>query len=264
MEAILAYLTGDVERAVWMFVCIAEGVLIWRLFTTRLCKSYKFFTWYLIAELARSTIGAFLDVHSVAYMALYATSLPVVCGLTLLACVELYGLVLKDYPAIRATSTMVLNGALAAAVVISSALLYADFMNADGQSVIVLSVFAIQRAFYSTLLFFLVLAMVYVLWFPVPLQRNAVVHTLLFAVFFSGQSLLMLFRNLIGVEWMRVLSTVSLLLELSCVLGWILLLSPKGQAATVVVGHRWNQRDADQLVGQLGAINETLLRTARK
>jgi hypothetical protein len=45
---------------------------------------------------------------------------------------------------------------------------------------------------------------------------------------------------------------------------WILFLTREGEGKTVILHQHWRPADEEQLLGQLSAINATLLRAARK
>jgi hypothetical protein len=47
-------------------------------------------------------------------------------------------------------------------------------------------------------------------------------------------------------------------------LGWTLLLTRRGEEVDKIVGFRWSRRDEARLLGQLRAINDSLLSSTRK
>jgi hypothetical protein len=104
----------------------------------------------------------------------------------------------------------------------------------------------------------------FLIWFPVPLSRNTVLHTIVFAVYFLSSSLLTLIRNVLGMELVAILNVVTLVMGLACSIAWVLFLTPQGEITTVTLGLRWRHGDRDRLVRQLDAINSNLLKTARK
>jgi len=142
--------------------------------------------------------------------------------------------------------------------------LYPDLSNTTARFPVLLAFHAFERAFSSALLLFMVCLTGFVVWFPVPLSRNTVLHTIVFAVSFCANSALFLIRNLFGEEPLQLLSTTYLAVHCLCLAAWIVFLVPAGETKPVVFGHRWSLAESDKLVGQLDAINHSLARMARR
>jgi hypothetical protein len=60
------------------------------------------------------------------------------------------------------------------------------------------------------------------------------------------------------------LNTILLTVWAGCELLWLAFLNRAGESKSMVVGHRWDRQDEIRMLAQLRAINEGLLRTARK
>jgi len=238
--------------------------LLLRLWRTGLWKTYRFFSLYLFVDLARTIVALFLEPGTNAYGLLYVTSVPADRVCAVLAVLEVYGLVLRKYAGIGTLGRWAISGALILSGVISLVSLYPDVGREGTLYPILVFVHALERAISSALLLFLLLITAFLVWFPIPLGRNVVVHTLVFGAYFSANALLLLLRNLVGANLLRVLSTINLGVATACLIAWLIFLSPAGEAAVLVFGSRWRKVDSERLVRQLDAINSSLMRAVRK
>lgn len=255
---------GSVEQSIWIFQYAAQLVLLLRLGTMGLAKSYRFFCLYLLVRLVKTSALLFLDRSTDAYGWTYVSFVPITGILVVLVVLELYGLVLRDHPGIVTLGRWVVSGGLVLAFVIAVVSLYPDLGNPAEKYPILLYFNVFQRALDSALLVFLLLLTAFLVWFPVPLSRNIILHTIVFGTYFSSEALLLLIRNVVGPDPTRILSTINLGVESFCLVAWILFLNRKGEQKSVVFGHRWRLEDSEHLVEQLNTVNSALLRTARK
>ena len=255
---------GSVQQSIWVFQYAAHIVLLLRLWKLGLATTYRFFFAYLAVATVRTSGLFFLAPCTDAYGWAYVLTVPVLGVLCVLVVLELYGLVLRNHAGIVTLGRWVVSGGLILAFTVASLSLYPDLSNPTEEYPILLYFNVFQRALDSALLIFLTLITAFLVWFPVPLSRNTVLHTIVFGVFFSSNALLLLIRNVVGAEPTRILSTISLGAESLCLLAWILFLNRKGEESRVVFGHRWRPEDSGRLVEQLNAVNSTLLRSARK
>ncbi len=254
----------SIEKALWIAAVAAWIVLLWRLWSTRLFKVYRAFSAFALLSIVQSGVQFSLPRLSDAYAISYLCFLPIRAICTVWVVLELYGLVLNGYPGIGSVSRWVISGGLLISFIASVASIYPDFTGSPGQYPTLFYVGVFEQAFRSALLFFLFLITTFLLWFPVPLSRNTVLHTVVFAVYFSSSALLHLMRNILGMELVPVLNGFVLLLGLACGLAWVLFLTPRGETVTVAFALPWRRRDSDRLVRQLDAINSSLLKAARK
>ena len=259
----LALGVGSMQVA-WLLLTAGQIALLARLWHQKLLSTYKFFSLYLLADLLHSGVLYLLgNPNTEIYAWFYVASEPVLATLRVLVLVELYRLVLRDYAGLATFGRWALTASLAASFVIGFLSVYPHLGSTDPYPVL-LSLSHFQRLVYSALLLFILFISGFLIWFPVPLSRNTVVHTVLFAVYFSVSAVLVLLRFVAGPEIIRLLSTIWLAGRGLCILGWVFLLTRKGEKKSVVFGHQWRPHDGEQLIGQLQAINAVLLRAARK
>lgn len=260
----LTLILGAAERGLWGVVYAAQVILLLRLRQQGLHRRYRFFAWYLAAQIAEASTLLLLRQGTTAYGSAYAAFVPVLGLCAAMATLEVYDLVLRDYPGIRTLGRWAVLGGLTAALVIAGLTLAPDLSNAAEVYPLMRSFHVFQRALYSALLLFVLFISAFLVWFPVPLTRNAVLHTIVFTVGFAGKSLALLLRNVGGVELRLISSTLNLAIAAACLAAWTLFLTRRGEQQTVVFGHRWQPGDSDRLVKQLDALNTTLLRSARR
>jgi hypothetical protein len=229
-----------------------------------LWKSYRSFTFFLLANVAQSTALLAFRPDTNVYAAIFFVFIPILGVAALLAVQELYAVVLRQYRGIGTLSRWAVSAGLVISFATAALSVYPEVVR-PGEAYPVLLAFSVfERALSSALLFFIVLITGFLFMFPVPLSRNAVLHTFAFAVLFASRSVLLLIRNAYGAETARLLSTVNLAVECLCFAVWIVFLTRPGEEKTVVFGERWRGPDGAKLVGELEQINAALLRTARK
>lgn len=254
-----------IERGLWIAVEVCCLALLVRLWRTGLIRTYRYFGMFAAVHAAQTAVLFFIPPHTDVYAWVYLGFSPVVGVFAILAALELYGLVLSQYPGIGSLGRWVVLGGMIVAFTLSSLSLYLDLAKIPDISPILLYLAAAERGLNSALLLFLFLVTVFLVWFPVPLSRNTVVHSIVMAVFFATPALLLLFRNTVDSsrETMTILNLVQLSSGLLCLIVWLLFLTPAGENVTVVFGHRWRPGESERLVRQLDELNEALLSSAR-
>ena len=253
-----------IESVLWGGVLLCHAILIVKLLILRLHLKYKWFFSYLVIRLARALVLACLPMRQNAYGWTYVATEPVIWVLYVLVVLELYALVLKDYPGIRSLSRWVLIFGLAASTVLSMLSLVVDLSGAPPRYPILLYMSVMERGVVTSLVFFLLLITGFLVWYPVPLCRNVVSYCLGYAVSFLAFSLVVLIRNVSGYGFVRPLSTALQAVGLACLVFWIAAINRRGESVPTVLGHRWRPGEEEHLVGQLDAINQSLLKAARK
>lgn len=261
------YLTlslGTAEHALWLLVAVAQLVLLGRLSEQGLIRRYRFFALYIGVQVFEAGLLFLLRPGTSAYGWVYAAFVPLIGLCATLAVLELYELVLRDYAGIRSLARWAISGSLALALAVAALTLSPDLSNPAEAYPLIRAFHVFQRVLYSALFLFLLFATAFLFWFPLPLNRNIILHTVVFLASFAGRSGTLLLRNVGGVELRLLASTVNLAIAATCLLVWILFLTRSGEQRMVVPGHRWRPSEADRLAEQLDSINATLLRTARK
>jgi hypothetical protein len=149
---------------------------------------------------------------------------------------------------------------LGAATLVAAISMYPDWAVNHGSANPVQVVLLLSRAFTSIVFFHLILMMVFLVWFPVVLPRNAILHCLLFTLYFLSKSFAILLRNIGGWEAQPESNLVLQVAGCLSLLVWLLRMSPAGESVTIVVGHLWNRDEEERLTNQLQNINSMLTR----
>ena len=262
MAAVLSVET--MQRWLWVAASLSLAVLLLRLWHTGLYRRYRCFTFLVLVEILQGAAVAGIPRHSDAYAWVYILFVPLIAVTYVLTVLEVYSLVLERYSGLGTLGRWAISAALGLSLIIAAVTLYPDLSSAAEASPLLLYMRVFQRILYSALLFFLLAITGFLIWFPVPLPRNTVLHTIVFGLFFSSQALLLLFRNVGGPALTQVLSAAHLGVYVLCVAAWCIFLSPKGEQVTYVLGPQWSQETQDRLISQLDTLNEALLRAVKK
>ncbi|MBM3814843.1 MAG: hypothetical protein FJW20_24725 [Acidimicrobiia bacterium] len=247
----------------WLSLAAIAGLSL-RLRHEKLHRAYPCFFAYLIFEVVRSVVVLPFPTNRTFYGTIYMIAEPIVWVMYFMIVWELYTLVLRRHPGIATASRFTLAGGVAVALVVSLFTLSPDWHNPGGQFPVLHLVNVLSRAIVTTLVFFLLTITAFLVWFPVPLNRNTVYYCLGYSVFFFFKAFFLLSRNVLGPEAARLAGTANLLVATLITVVWMVKLNQAGEEHTVSIGHRWRQEEADRLVQQLNSINETLLRGVRR
>jgi len=239
------------------------AILFWRLYTSKLIATYRYFTMYVVFQVLRMILTLVIPYRSNAFAHFFFTAEPIVWILSALAILEVYGIVLRNHPGIATWGKWALSGSIGASVLLSLGTLLLDYQNATVKYPILANFFLLSKLVTISLLLFVVLITFCLLWFPIVLNRNTVVHCCVFAGYFLIKSttyvvvLLLPERSFVSLN-----IAVQLLVTLCCTI-WILGLSAAGETIPAKIGHYWDARDEDRLMAQLDAINRTLVHSAK-
>jgi hypothetical protein len=255
-------LTG-LERALVIAVPIAAGALIWRLWRQRLAQRYRYFTVYLLYILATPCIVPFLDRDSYTYFLTFAGIETVGWVLQMFVVFELFALLFRKYPGVGAAGRDFMKIAFALAVLITLFLAVLNHQSGPGKHPAVETFFLVSRVVTSLILAFIALMIGFLMWFPLPLNRNTWSYLCGYSVYFLGLGITQFAGNMLGPDAYRWLSAVEFLIAFACLLFWNLVLTRSGEESALTVSRRWDPADENRLLRQLESINASLVR-ARK
>jgi hypothetical protein len=123
--------------------------------------------------------------------------------------------------------------------------------------------YALDRAVVSSLLVFILLIIIFLIYYPVPLSRNVIVYSVGYAVYFLTKAAALFVRN-VSSELQSQMSAILMTASTACLMFWWFGLNRSGETRTMVIGHKWHSGDEERLLLQLKAINASLSRAARK
>ncbi len=230
-----------------------------RMWQAGLQRVYVYFFSYLLLMLFESAVLALVGYGTVAYGYVWmATEVLALCFYTLIV-LECYATVLRDLGGIASISRRYIKITLGVAIVAAVLLLGLE----RTPKTVFGYFYALDRTVVSSLLVFVLLITIFLVYYPVPLSRNVIVYSVGYAVYFLTKATALFARN-ISHEWQPQISVILLTVSTACLVFWWLALSRKGQTTTVVIGHKWHSGDEERLLSQLKAINTSLSRAARK
>jgi len=261
----------------WWSTITGYLILYLKLRWTGLHRTYRAFSVYLLFTVLQGALLALVPwaaslmrgrpnrpFATNAYAYTWFATAPVTWVLYVLVVLELFSLILQNFKGIASLGRWVMLGGLATAVVLSTLTLSMDLSNADEKFRILRVFLVVDRGVASSLVIFLLILAGFLTWYPVPLNRNVVVHCIVYAGYFLSVSLGMLLRNLNGSAVSFTVNVVLSSVTLASLAVWIVFLDRAGESVKVRVRPEWAPGDEQELVAHLAAINSTLLRTAHK
>lgn len=256
----------DWEHRVLLFSIVCHSVLLWRLWSQKLAGVYLFLTVFIAAETLQNI--AFLPVKShfsTLYGWIFLTSTPVLWIFAYLVVLELYRLILEDYPGIASVGRKAVSWSMGLAVAASFVYAIPDLRRAGGKFP-VLRVYAImERSTVLGLLLFLVLIQLFLFHYKLRLSRNRMVYSVGYAIYFGigiAQDILWTALGALGINiadsvtlWVVAIAGLFLVVGAG-------LLNEQGEAK-VALQPADAESDRVRLQEQLAEMNRLLTRAAR-
>jgi hypothetical protein len=157
-----------------------------------------------------------------------------------------------------------MTGALVLAGLMVAGSVLLDLQAESTRSIIIQTYVLIERLIVSGLLIVLLIFAVFLAYFPVRLNRNAVLHTRIFTSFFFAKTVLLIFRNLFEAAMALQINLVLQLVSTACLIGWGLFLNPSGEATPDQSSRRSDPESEARLNAQLEALNQMLAGSTKK
>ena len=240
-------------------------MLVVKLWQQRLVSRYRLFSIYILLQLISGLVRLGVKPSTNQYAYYYFFTQPILIFAAFLAISEVYGLVLKDRPGIAKLGKRVLPASVVAAVLLSGVTLFIRWSEEGSRSPFLEAYLTSEQFLYGSILLVVLLISVFLLWFPVPLSRNVVLHSSLFAAYLFAHAILRMFILAKGVSVTAWANVALLSCSLTCLTTWIVFLSPKGDTVLVKAGaHQWTPEQERRLLHQLDSINATLQNSTKK
>ena len=266
-----------IEQYVWWLTILGQATLLVRLWVIGLHRIYRCFAAYLLFAVVRDLFLLGLPwalrllegrpnrpFANNAYAYFWLATEPMAWVFYVLVVLELYSLILQNYKGIASLGRWVLLAGLATAVIISVMTLSADLSGAPDRSPLLRHMLVIDRGVVSSLVIFLLFISFFLAWYPVPLNRNVVVHSIVYAGYFLSMALVVLLRNVVGSGVTQTVNILASCVTVVCLLVWIRFLTLAGETVKVRMRPQFAADQEQALVDHLSAINSTLLRASRK
>ncbi len=258
---------GLFEQIVWYGTIALHAVLIVRIFRLGIAGRYPAIAALLLFQLARSIWltrytydpAVFrLHVNHYAFTILFTE--PVLIAARAAAVFELAGAVLQAYRGLRLLSRGALLGVLVLSLAASLTLHAAEFNFSNEPAFWLRVLYLTETTVYSTLLVFLLLLALFVLYHPAPIRRNVLAHGVGFTVYMVSSAAAVWLRNQDATQWTRTASTLRLGFALAGLAVWAWLLSPRGEEESVEVHVPLSEQTGQRVLEQLAALNSALER----
>ena len=243
---------------------IGFAALSAKLLASGLWRTYRWFSAYLVFETLRILFSFFVSHRSNLYARFYFVSEPLIWLLSMLAVLEVYGMVLKSRPGIANWGRTGIFGAMVLSLVVSALMSSAGAQHPEIRYRLLHSFFLLSRFVTASLLLFLLAITAFLVWFPIALKRNTVLHCCLFAVFFLSKTVVFVVITIFGVTSIMPVDSALFIAVALCTGTWLIWLNQKGEEVPVTIGHSWNRDDETRVLAQLDAINTALLNSARE
>lgn len=256
---------GDWERYALFFSITCHFVLLWRLWSEKLVRTYLFLAVYLAAEAVNDIVLIPVDPTSLRYVYIFVISSPVLWLLSYLVILELYRLVLEDYPGIASAGRKAVSWALGLAVIIAVVYAIPDLRAIRGPSTTVRVVrvyFVLERSIALGILVLLVLLQLFLLRYRLRLSPNRIVYATGYAVYFAVTMAQDVIATALGIKAVYGLSLWTFVAASASLLVGAALLSQRGEVRPQLDTADTSAERA-RLQQELADINRMLSRAAR-
>jgi hypothetical protein len=257
----------------WYAEIVLRTALLARLIHLGLVRRYPVLATLLGFTVVRSLVLAFLMktggglFGQRSYSALYVPTQPIIWVLYFLLILELYSIMLEDFPGVRRLGRLVLYTALGTVAGVCSVLILVEQQTAaDGYPV--LSFLALQeRSIFLGLGVLTLLLLLFVAHYQLSIPRNVWVLVASFGGYFLANALLVAVRWYLGGEFTPIRNVLSPLLVLAAFLGSVAMLSKAGEAEKRPISSLWGARNREleaTLAQELRGFNRVLLKVLKQ
>jgi hypothetical protein len=249
-------------RILDLLIVAGTAILGVRLFAADLHRRYRVFFFYLIFATLRAGVLASLGHKSDAYQYVWVLTEPLEWLFYVLVVLEIYALVLQDYRGLATVGRWALIAAVVVALLASGVSLMAP--SQSPQSHLMRYYYVAERAMYFSLAVFLLSILGFLMQYPITLSRNIIVHSMVFSVYFLGNTVLYLLLSMRGYGSIPVVTYALSAITLAAVGTWLVMLNPAGEVRKLRLRPHWMPGREEELVIQLNNLNAALLRATRK
>jgi hypothetical protein len=250
-------------RILSLLIAAGTASLSIRLFAIGLYRRYRIFFFYMIFATVQLGVLASIGEDNGAYQKVWVLTEPLEWLFYVLVVLEIYALVLQDYRGLATVGRWALITAVVVALLASGISLMAP-SHLTRQGTLMRYYYVAERAVYFSLVVFLLSILGFLMQYPITLSRNVIVHSMVFSVYFLGNTFLYLMLSMRGFESIVAVTNALSLITLAAVGAWLLMLNPAGELRKVSLRPQWMPGREEELVSQLNHLNAALLRATRK
>ncbi|HXM41672.1 MAG TPA: hypothetical protein VN924_10490 [Bryobacteraceae bacterium] len=253
-------------RILDLLMVAGTAALSIRLFATGLYRRYRVFCIYLVFATLQSGIFISLNQRSNAYQKIWVSTEPLEWLLYILVVLEIYALVLQDYRGLSTAGRWTLIAAVVVAL-LASGVSFVVPSQLTLQGSLMRYYYVAERAVYFSLAIFLLSILGFLMQYPITLNRNVIVHSMVFSVYFLGNTVIYLLLSMRGkasaAQLQNFIFVVGYALDaitLAAICAWLVMLNPAGELRKVSLRPQWMPGREEELVSQLNHLNAALLR----
>jgi hypothetical protein len=232
------------------------------LVSQKLARVYFFLTAFLAWETLQDIVELPVQPLTNLYSWIFFITSPIAFALAYLVVLELYRLILEDYPGIASAGRSAVSWSMALAVLIAVGYAIPDLITSKGPFPVLRIYVIFERSTILALLIFLVLIQLFLLRYRLRLSPNRIVYATGYALYFAGTMVADVIATARGTQAAYIVSRwVVSISALILVIG-AMLLSRKGEVKPKLEAVD-SSADRARLQQQLTDINRMLTRAAR-
>ena len=242
-----------------------ECLLIANLRRNGLFRIYRFFFAYLAADALETIAGVAFQSNRRVYAEVYFAGQGIKIVLAIFVVLEIHRLMLERHAALANFWRNVVGYVILAAGCAAGLSVALDRAIPPGRPPLVHRFNTFERTMDLWMLVFLMIAAVFMTWFPLRLPRNRRIYVFGFILYFLARSAGILFRNL-APQWRGPIDQALLLASVFCLFVWLLVMNPQGEAVHPQTGRGLSHdsaRESARFSAQLDAINKKLMNLSR-
>ncbi|MGC9946386.1 MAG: hypothetical protein ABSF64_08465 [Bryobacteraceae bacterium] len=233
-----------------------------RLYTSGLHRRYRAFLLFLAFFILQNVVMITLGAGSGAYQKVWVLSEPIEWFFYAWVVLELYSLVLKDYQGLYTAGRWSLIMAVSVALLASGFSLIVP-SHYTQHSHVMAYYYVAERAVYFSLAVFLLTILTLLTRYPITLNRNTIVHSVVFSVYFLSNTAIFLVLSTHGYEAIRIATYAIQVVNLAALGTWLAMLNPAGERRQQRLRPTWLPDQEEKLTSQLNSINVALIRITR-
>lgn len=256
---------ADLNNILHIASLLGAILLVGRLLTAGLWRNYPVFFWYFVFRIFNTLWPLVIsDNWTSQYEDLWIVTEPISWIFHVLVVVELSRLVLNRHKGIYSLLRWAMYGSVALAIGISVVALLPKIQPSQSPDTRLLGFwFAAARGVDLALAVFLLMILFFLSRYPVRLNRNILVHTALFTIFFFGGAFAVFLRTFFAASPPKTTNLILEFVSVGCIYAWVLLLTRRGEEAETSFRHITTAHE-EHALRQLENLNTTLLKVSSK
>jgi hypothetical protein len=243
-------------------IVAGAALLSARLHFSGLHRRYRAFFLFLIFFTLQNVALAVFAPGSGAYQKIWVLTEPIGWFLYAWVVLELYSLVLQDYQGLYTVGRWSLIVAVSVALLASGFSLMVS-SHSTRQGHLMAYYYVAERAVYFSLVVFLLTILVLLMRYPITLNRNTIIHSVVFSAYFLSNTVIFLLLSTRGFGTIRMAIYATQAINLGALGTWLAMLNTAGEQRPQRLRPAWMPGREEELVSQLNSLNVALLRATR-